>query len=42
MLGIMVRIISIEPHSLPDTIIIPKIDGEGGVNHDVICTGAPN
>ncbi|KAG0594176.1 hypothetical protein M758_UG055000 [Ceratodon purpureus] len=41
MLGLRVCIIPIEAHNLPDTIIITKIDGDGGVNHDVIYTGRP-
>ncbi|KAG0574602.1 hypothetical protein KC19_VG275700 [Ceratodon purpureus] len=39
MLGLRVRIIPVETHRLHDTVIIPRIDGDGGVYHDLVYTG---
>ncbi|KAG0573957.1 hypothetical protein KC19_VG224900, partial [Ceratodon purpureus] len=42
MLGLRVRIVPLDTITLPDTIIIPKIDGDGGAPHDVVYTGGPD
>ncbi|KAG0596405.1 hypothetical protein M758_UG251000 [Ceratodon purpureus] len=41
-LGLRVRIITNKVSELPDTLHIPKIDGDGGVYHDIIYTGSPD
>ncbi|KAG0558201.1 hypothetical protein KC19_10G011600, partial [Ceratodon purpureus] len=41
-LGLRVRIIPTNVSELPDTLHIPKIDGDGGVYHDIVYTGSPD